>query len=131
MAKKKRREIVSDDVPLTSNPFAGLAGALGPLPEGPPVEAEPAPPEPRPKPAAPASARVIVRRQKKGQGGKAATFVEGLAAEQRTTMLAALKRELGCSGRIEGEAVVLGTKDHARVARWFEAAGVGQVVLGN
>ena len=131
MGKKKRREYQADDTPLSSNPFAALAGALGGERSGggsAPPEPETAVPEDAPPPL---PRRLVVRRQKKGQGGKTATFVEGLSAAHIELLLPALKRELGCSGRARDEALVLGTKDHARVAAWLREAGVSEVVLGN
>lgn len=131
MGKKKRREYQSDETPLSSNPFAALAGTLGDLA---PAASTPTP---DPEPTAPEQAslplprRLVVRRQKKGQGGKTATVVEGLSDAHVRELLPALKRELGCSGRTEGEQLLLGTKDHERVAAWLRRAGVRKVVLGN
>ena len=132
MGKRKRREFVTDDTPLTSNPFAALGAGLGEVSSSPAVQPESKVAEREAEPGASAMPeRVVLRRQKKGQGGKTATFVEGLDADQRAEVLPQLKRELGCGGRVEGEALVLGTKDHARVGGWFERAGVARVVLGN
>lgn len=133
MAKHKRREYHSDDTPLSSNPFAALAGSLGELPRGEAPaarDAEPAESTDAPAPA-PLPRRLLVRRQKRGQGGKTATFVEGLSSAHIEGLLPALKRELGCSGRAEGELLILGTKDHERVAAWLRRAGVSELVLGN
>ena len=47
------------------NPFAGLAGKLGPLPAGPAPRTEP---ERKQEPAGPA--RAVVRMERKGRGGK-------------------------------------------------------------
>ena len=134
----KRRKIVTDDGPLSFNPFAVL---------GSPSASEASPeqlsaPEPAAKSdvegvAAPGlselselRARLVVRRQKKGQGGKTVTCVEGVPAELSAVVLARLKRELGCSGRVKAQVLIAGTSDHSRVADWLRRAGA-RVTLGN
>ena len=129
----KRRKIEADASPLTSNPFAALAERFPDAPAGDPAPADQ--PEPGPEPAdtgaSPFPARLVVRKQKKGHGGKTATYVEGLDPAQLPELLRRLKRELGCSGRVDADTLVLGTSDHSRVAQWFEREGAERVVLGN
>lgn len=128
---KQQPKLVSDAAPLTSNPFAGLAALLPDVPAGPVVEVEPTPAR-EPSPPGPAlGGRLIVRRQKKGQGGKTVTCVEGLDAGQIPELLVRLKRDLGCSGRVDEAVLIAGTADHARVAAWLRKAGATQVTLGN
>ena len=130
MAKRPRVE--SDDAPLTSNPFASLMGGAE-LPDAPePVPTEDAPPSGVPQPPTSlASTRLIVRRQKKGQGGKTVTRVEGLPPAALTDLVSRLKKEFGCSARSDADVLVAGTGDHKRVAEWFRGLGANRVVLGN
>jgi translation initiation factor 1 len=122
----KRPKVTTDASPLTSNPFASL------LPEGEALPAEPAEPaEPIMTEPAELDGRLIVRRQKKGQGGKTVTCVEGLSEAALEALLPRLKRDLGCSGRVDGSMLVAGTGDHHRVAKWLRAAGAPKVLLGN
>ena len=124
----KRPKVTTDASPLTSNPFASLLGEGEALPDA------PAPAEPAPVAAkAPADlrGRLIVRRQKKGQGGKTVTCIEGLPPASLQELLARLRRELGCSGRSDGPMLVAGTGDHKRVAKWLRQLGAANVVLGN
>lgn len=131
----KREKITTDATPLSCNPFAGLGQQLGDLPPGDPVMAEAKSAArsdgPATDPATDPTARLVVRRQKKGQGGKTATFIEGLGGGDLDGMLDDLKRQLGCSGRVQGTAVVVGTSEHARVAEWLRERGFTRVVLGN
>lgn len=131
---RKRTKITGDDSALSSNPFAGAFGGLTNLADGPAPAVDP--------PTAPAAAdssppaldlgrRAIVRRQSKGQGGKTVSCVEGLPPSTAEAFMPQLKRELGCSGRIDDDVLILGTRDHARVANWLRDAGVPRVVMGN
>lgn len=124
----KRDKIAPDPTPLSDNPFAALALTL---PEGPASVADPDVPGSADPVGLAFGARLVVRRQKKGQGGKAATFIEGLPAPTRECLCAQVKRALGCAARLEGAALVVGTAEHRRVARWLEELGAPVVVLGN
>lgn len=137
----KRRKIDSDDGPLSFNPFAALGSRDGAEPtsdQGSAFAQKPEPEaEPEPQPGrdvlerlAARRPKVVVRRQKKGQGGKTVTCVEGLDADLARHTLPRLKRELGCSGRVDGVVLIAGTRDHRRVAEWFRGAGA-RVTLGN
>lgn len=132
----KRPKVTTDTTPLSSNPFAALLPEIGDIPDG------PSPSPTRPTDDAdgatePAEAevdlgrRLVVRRQKRGQGGKTVTCVEGLPASALAEILPRIKRELGCSGREDAAVLVLGTGDHGRVADWLRQAGATRVVLGN
>jgi translation initiation factor 1 len=126
----KRPRVTPDATPLRSSPFASILPALADVPDGPPPPLEPEP-APTPKSTADLRGRLVVRRQKRGQGGKTVTCVEGLPSELAPEMLARLKQDLGCNGRIDDAILVAGTSDHARVAKWLRDAGATRVVLGN
>jgi translation initiation factor 1 len=125
----KRRELPPDEA-LTVNPFAALASLREQLPAG---AAPPSPsPEPAASPAARGPARAVVRYQRKGRGGKEATIIEqlGLDATQLAEWCRELKQALGCGGNVEGEQLVLGGDQRARVPALLEAKGVRRVILG-
>ncbi len=130
----KRTKITTDASALTSNPFAQLSVDVPDAPEraeSSSTAAETTPSTPSPPAPLRFGARVIVRRQKKGQGGKTVTCAEGLPPTTAQTLLPGLKRELGCGGRIDDDVLVLGTRDHQKVAQWLRDAGARNVKLGN
>ena len=131
MSRRKPGKIETDGAPLTSNPFAGLS--LSDVPDAP---VSPATDDGSPLPAAAASPdhpvrRLIVRRQKKGQGGKTVTCIQGLDPAGAAELLPRIRRELGCGARMDGDVLVAGTGDHSRVAAWLGRAGATNVILGN
>jgi translation initiation factor 1 len=130
---RKPPRVRADPTPLRSNPFSALLPEIGELPEGPPQhETNETPPERAPVAgAAELDRRLVVRRQKKGQGGKTVTCVEGLGAASLRDLAPRIKRELGCGARVDGNVLVVGTGEHARVAAWLREAGATRVVLGN
>jgi translation initiation factor 1 len=126
----KRRDLPPTEA-LTSNPFAALAQLRDALPEGEPVSASDEPtPAPRPEPRGPA--RAVVRYQRKGRGGKEATIVEqlGLSSEQLDVWCREFKRALGCGGGVEGEQLVFGGDQRARIGALLEAKGVRRIIVG-
>ena len=134
MSRKRTRkttEITGDNDALSTNPFAAALGDLAGAPLDAPVPEEPSGSAPSSEAPLELGRRAIVRRQSKGQGGKTVTCVEGLPETTMSTWLPELKRELGCSGRIDEGVLLLGTRDHARVAAWLRTAGVPRVTLGN
>jgi len=128
---------------LKHSPFGALSGLNAPPVVVSASSSAPAKVEPKPtsKPAAPAKvpARLVLRREKKGRGGKTVVVVAGLRAqahlpESEIAALAQhLKQQLGCGGAVERvsgdtEIVVQGDQP-ARVAellteRGFRVAGV-------
>lgn len=135
---RKKNKITGDNAALAANPFAAALGGLADVE----LDAGPAAPEQDPKtpPIEQGSTedhelhlgqRAIVRRQSKGQGGKTVTCVEGIPLASANALLPRLKKELGCGGRIQDAMLVVGTRNHARVAEWLKAAGVPRVTLGN
>lgn len=120
--------------PLSANPFAALEGALGELPPG---EVASAPPESTPTPTeAPPSrlrGKIIVRREKKGRGGKTATVLEGLRLpdDALQDMAQQLRRSLGCGAHVEGTNIVLSGAQTDRIRDWLSAQGATRIVIGN
>jgi translation initiation factor 1 len=108
------------------NPWTVLQPLRETLPAGPkPVE------KPKPEPKVPA--RAVVRLEKKGRGGKEATFVEKLelTPEELQDWCKQLKAAMGCGGTVEGEAIVLQGDLRKRLAPWLTGRGVKKVTIAN
>jgi translation initiation factor 1 len=77
--------------------------------------------------------KLVVRREKKGRGGKTATVIDGL--QLRGPSLAALaqrlRRELGCGSHVEDSRIVISGSQAERVAAWLRSLGAKTVILGN
>lgn len=120
---------------LTHNPFAGLSDKLGPVPERAPDA--PAPPDAQAQPAAPRpkaiTARVDVRRERAGRGGKAVTIVEGpaLAGRKLEGYARELSRALGTGARVEAGTLVVQGDQPDRVAAWLAQQGFTNVQRAN
>ncbi len=120
-------------------PPPGSTGTLGDLlrKQGVPV----AHPAPVPAPAAPAVERIdfggatklVLRREKKGRGGKTATVIEGLRLPPSALDRIArdLKRALGCGATIEGNTIVVQGDMSERIGPWLTARGAKKVIVGN
>ena len=109
-----------------ANPFAKLAerrAELPPGPERPLIVLEDAPKGP---------ARAVLRRERKGHGGKEVTRVEklGLSPEALARWCKELKRELGVGGSVEGEDLLFQGDQRERLQPLLTGRGVRQVVVG-
>jgi translation initiation factor 1 len=117
---------------LTHNPFAALRAstpkdASSPAPER---AAEPPPPAPAaPTPAA----TLVVRREKKGRGGKTVTRVSGLApdASALADLARDMKRALGCGATVDGADILLQGALTERASAWLRERLGARVTLGN
>jgi len=120
---------------LTAQPFAGLGLSLGDaLPRGPIAAAS----EEASAPVDSGSAelpwgKILLRREKKGRGGKVVTLVEGVPgpAERREALLGELRRELGCGGHLEAEHLVFTGEHVPRLEAALRARGAKTIVRGN
>jgi len=114
---------------LTHNPFAALAGAGSPSVKPPTPAAAPV------APAAPAppefKAKLVIRRELKGRGGKTVTRISGLPAAHRDALASQMKKKLGCGAVIEGDEVVLLGDLVDRAADWLTERGAPRVIKGN
>jgi len=72
-------------------------------------------------------AKVVVRRTKKGRGGRTVTLVQGIT-EGHDAVAKQLKKQLGAGVRVEDDEVVVQGDQVERVARWLESQGVKKVV---
>lgn len=132
MGKKAR---ISTDAAgeLRSNPFAALTDAIDRVPDG--VARPPAstPEAPEPSPADIYGGKLVVRREKKGRGGKSATIIEGLRADEAELDAVAhrLRKALGCGVRVEAANIVVQGNQTDRVRAWLQVEGAARIVLGN
>ncbi len=120
---KKRREKVD-----TSGGGSGGFGGLGSLLQASGLEASAAPaptkaPAPVGKPRKPG--RVVLRREKKGRGGKVVTTLtrHGLDELGCTALAKRLRKALGCGAGVEADVVVLQGDQRDRAAELLEGDG--------
>jgi translation initiation factor 1 len=88
-------------------------------------------PQPAPRDDAPTTCgKVVVRRTRKGRGGKTVTLLEGLPTPLDPWAKAA-RKALGCGARVEDADVVLQGDQVERAEAWLSSRGVGRVVRGS
>ena len=77
--------------------------------------------------------RLVLRRERKGHGGRTVTRIEGLGLDGAP--LDALAREvaraMGCGARSEEGVVIVQGEPGDRLQAWLQARGVQKVVRGN
>jgi translation initiation factor 1 len=119
-------------------PPAGASSTLGDLLRARGVPVGPADEPPAPPPAVDpvdfgGATKIVVRREKKGRGGKTATVVEGikLPPSGLERIARELKRALGCGATIEDGTIVVQGDMGTRIERWLTARGAKRVVVGN
>jgi translation initiation factor 1 len=126
---KKSKRIPTDgpsDAGFGHNPFAAALGDASappadpaPTQAAPEAEAEVAPP-----------ARAVVRRERKGRGGKTVTVIShlDLPADALESWCAMLRKKAGCGGAVEdGELIVLQGDQRDRVSTLLSEMGVKKV----
>jgi len=79
------------------------------------------------------SSKLVVRRERKGHGGKTVTVIEGLklSSTQLETVARTLRKTLGCGSRVENGSVLLQGDLATAAEAWLRAHGATQVVQGN
>lgn len=101
--------------------------------------------EPEPAPPAKAAAassgipnfanagKIVLRRERKGRGGKTVTQVCGLTLPpmQMEQLAKAMRKGLGCGSTVEGAIIVLQGDIVPRAADWLRAHGAVKLVIGN
>jgi translation initiation factor 1 len=80
-----------------------------------------------------AATKLIVRRERKGHGGKTATRVEGLVGSTRELEEAVrdVKRALGCGAALDGRDVVVQGDQGERLLAFLAERGARKVVTGS
>ena len=107
--------------------------------QGVPVgEAPPAPPVEAKATAVPpldfgGATKIVLRRERKGRGGKTATMIEGLRLPPSGLEKIAreLRRALGCGATVDGSTIVVQGDMAARIEPWLVERGAKKVVVGN
>lgn len=121
-------------IPVTdAMPAPPLADAMPATPARRDPPPAPAPRSVRATPSMPAEARIVVRRERKGHGGKSVTIAEGpgLVAHDLEALARAAARALGAGARVESGALVVQGEQTERLIAWLGARGIGSVVRGN
>lgn len=130
MGKKKseaKQSTVTEEV--RNNPFAALAPTAAAKPK---KAAEPSEPTVTPpKNTDPISGKLVLRREKKGRGGKTVTRLSGVAPDALEDIAKQIKKGLGCGALVEGDDIVLLGSLVDRAAEWLEKQGAKKVVRGN
>ena len=99
--------------------------------------APPAPPQNAPRIASEFAfdrvGKLVLRREKKGRGGKTVTVIAGLGwrPRQLEDLARALRKAFGCGSSVEGDTVLLQGDMTERTQRWLTDRGARQVVVGN
>lgn len=140
MGRKKRERVNAADQ------SAGFGGTLGDLLKAQlggaatsatseaPVET-PAAPAPEP-PSGPydlnQSGKIVLRRTRKGRGGRTVTLVQQVSAsaEGLDQLARDLKKGLGCGASVEEDEVVLQGDQVERAQAWLQSQGARRVVVG-
>jgi len=75
--------------------------------------------------------RVVLRYERKGQGGNSVTRVEGVpfADDALEDLARELKKSLGCGAWVEGNEILLQGDLTERSQAWFQKKGVRRVVI--
>lgn len=76
--------------------------------------------------------KLVVRRTRKGRGGRTVTLIEGLddlPPAEREALAAAARKALGTGARLEELTVVVQGDVGPRLADWLRARGARQVVV--
>ena len=77
--------------------------------------------------------KLVLRRERKGRGGRTVTVLSGLRgdATHRKGLARSLRKALGCGASLEGDEVVLQGDVGPRAKAWLESRGARKVILGN
>lgn len=116
------------------NPFATLSALRDALPPGEATRETAKTEAPAPDPvAAVLSQKVVVRRERKGRGGKTVTVVQCADGSDEAALEALakeLRKALGTAAHREARAVIVGGDIDDRVADWLSQRGAKRVTRG-
>ena len=130
---KKKKEFVSAERPaFRNNPFAALENFKAPPSAHPEVKTVVVSETKQNAPLADTwPSKLVLRRERKGRGGKTVTCLSGVEPVRREEIAKQMKKALGCGATLEGDEIVLLGSLVDRAADWLEAQGATQVVRGN
>jgi translation initiation factor 1 len=131
MMGTKRDDASSSGKPTERRSLADLRAAFEgrELPSGPTT---PSAEHDAPAPKA-IRARLIVRRERAGRGGKTVTIAEGPALHGRKLdeLARAAAQALGVGARVEASTIVVQGDQTERFIAWFEKQGFASITRGN
>ncbi len=131
---KSRVDVSGSSAPLKQS-LSGLASLRDQLPAGPSASATVAPRDAvaEKSNAYTRASKLVVRRERKGHGGKTVTRIEGLSgnANELDAIAKDLKRALGCGATVEAQDVLVQGDQCERVVTLLQARGATKVVLGS
>lgn len=135
-SKGSKRIEVQDE--LNHNPFAAALGGLQADPATEPAQSPQKNPDESPQsdPSAPGhrfAAKVILRREKKGRGGKTVTRVEGVVAtpKELEDLARTLGKALGARAFVQDGQLLISGDQCQSAAKWLSKAGAPKIVFGN
>lgn len=130
---KKSRIDTHAATPLENNALAGLGALMADVPEGDTASQAPEHDRAPSSTEAKLGSKLVVRREKKGRGGKAATIIEGLTldADDLDAFARRMRKDLGCGAHVEGRNVVLQGAQTDRARAWLLERGANKVIVGN
>ena len=133
MAKRRKKDEVKLEESFEHRPLAGLAGLRANLPgaDAAPVPSAPATDNPAGGQPAEDVHAVVVRRERKGHGGKTVTRITGWEEQGLDSLAKELKKKLGCGASREGGDILVQGDHVGRVAALLRERGVPRVVEGN
>lgn len=132
--KGSKRIEVQDD--LSHHPFAAaLAGGIEPSEAAPDIQdAQPSDPKIESSPLdLRFASKVVLRREKKGRGGKTVTRIEGVQStnEGLEALARSLGKALGARAFVENGQLLISGDQCQSAAKWLTKAGATKVVIGN
>jgi translation initiation factor 1 len=77
--------------------------------------------------------KIVLRRERKGRGGKGVVVIEGLnqSPSALQELAGQLKKAMGAGARVEGVDIVVQGSLGERLKAWLEKKGARRVVMGN
>jgi translation initiation factor 1 len=132
---KKRLEIAPTQAPALSTLGDALRARGVSVTRAAPAAAAPPAPSPADSgaPRLSNAGKVVLRRERKGHGGKTVTIIEGLGLSpvQLEAVARRMRQALGCGSRVDGTRVVLQGDLASAAEPWLRAHGATRVVQGN
>lgn len=129
---ERSKSISTTSPELKSSPFATLESRRGELPE---ANASPAPQNEneheRDVPLNDKNDKIVIRKTRKGRGGKTVTVIAGITdAKRRDELAKELRTALGCGVKAQGGEIIAQGAQEVRVREFLEARGATRVVMG-
>lgn len=130
---RRKKERVKTDGSGFGGSFGDLLAARGLAPATP--AESPSSPTPTPAPADTVdlarAGKIVLRRTRKGRGGRWVTLVEGLDASPKAldTLARELRKALGAGAKVEGTHIVVQGDVGDRLAALLRARGARQLVV--